>query len=501
MDDTPFSALVLLTVTATVLTTAQSLPTLRTTYGDVTGLEKFMFKRDIQVFYGIPFAKPPNGERRFRAPEQVDAWDAEAIDGTTKPPACWQSIDTAFDRFEGIEMWNPNTRMDEDCLYLNIWRRKPEQGDSPKTIMVWIHGGGFSSGSSVLDIYDGSQLAARENVVVVTIAYRLGPLGFMYLDNDGEVTGNAGLLDQVMALQWVKDNARSLGGSPDDITIFGEDAGAVSVGFHLLSPLSRDLFTNAIMQSGSPLSNWALRDTQDAEVRVNKLAEKVDCPDSSNGDLLDCLRAVDPERLTEKQWDLKDKWFDVPIGPIIDGDFLAYHPEVMLSAGDVKRTNLIIGVNLNEGIIQAAHEFPADFSIYGDGGMSDQARFREIMLTIANNNRTTQTELLSFYSQEFNDANNRRMRIVDAAIGDSLFKCSVLDFARQYTRELGSVYLYSFEQKFSTNPWPGWMAVPHGYEIEVVFGQPLSKFSENSDAEKELTKEVMQRWTNFSRKG
>ena len=492
-----------LVVSASVCLHAQTTtdgPVLTTTLGNVTGLGKVMFRKNVEVFYGIPFAKPPIGNKRFRKPQPADSWQPQVLNGTVKPHACWQTIDTAFDRFEGVEMWNPNTAMDEDCLYLNVWRRAPEAGKSPKTIMVWIFGGGFWSGSAVLDVYDGSQLAARENVIVVTIAYRLGPLGFMYLQDNPEIPGNAGLLDQVMALQWVKDNAVNLGGSPDDITIFGESAGASSVGFHMLSPLSRDLFNNAIMQSASPTSYWAVMDTQKASDRVLKLADSLSCPASLGKQLLSCLRAVDAQVLTDQQWILAEKWFEVPIGPIVDGSFLPRHPQDMLLAGDIKKTNVLMGVNLNEGIYWDIYGFMDDFPLEDEGAI-ERDPFRNIVSTIADNNQTLQTELLKVYSQEFNDANKRRMRIIDAASGDSLFKCSVVDFARRYTQVGGKVYLYSFEERFSSMPWPGWMGVPHGYEIEVVFGLPLTKGSTNTQAEKDLTKEVMGFWTSFAKTG
>ncbi|RUS82710.1 hypothetical protein EGW08_009547 [Elysia chlorotica] len=473
---------------------------LDTTLGQVTGSQTSDFDQTVESFYGIPFAKAPVGDLRFRAPEPAEPWGSQPRDGTVKPHACWQSIDTAFDRFEGVDMWNPNTERDEDCLYLNVWRRAPQAGDSPKSIMVWIHGGGFYSGSAVLDLYDGTDLAARKDVIVVTIAYRLGPLGFMYLENNSEVPGNAGLLDQVMALKWVKDNAVNLGGSADDITIFGQGAGAVSAGLHMLSPLSNSLFSKVIMQSGSPIAQWAVTDTQETVDKVAKLASKVSCPVSLGDQLLQCLRSVDAQLLTDYQWELKEGWFDVPIGPIVDGVFLPSQPEDMLKAGSVTLTKVIMGYNLNDGIIPALYAFP-DILPFSEMGAIDREPFRNLILTVADNDTALQTELLEVYSQEFVDATKRRMRIIDAAIGDSLFKCPIIDFARQYTELGGQVYLYSFEEKLSTNNWPGWVGIPYRSEIETVFGASLNPGSTNTQPEKELTKEMMETWTSFAKTG
>ena len=475
-------------------------PVLTTTLGEVFGSNREEYNVVVETYHGIPFAKPPVGNLRFKAPEPAESWGAEQLNGTIKPKACWQAIDKAFDRFEGVEMWNPNTPRDEDCLYLNVWRRAPQPGDSPKTIMVWIYGGMFWSGSAVLDLYDGSDLAARKDVIVITIAYRLGPLGFMYLQNNPEVPGNAGLLDQVMALKWVKDNAANLGGSPDDITIFGQSTGAVSVGFHLLSPMSKGLFKNAILQSGSPTAYWAVMKTNKMVERVSKLAANVSCPVSLGDELLSCLQGVDPEVLTDQQWILVDKWFDVPIGPMVDGNFLPGHPDCLLENGDIQTTNVMIGVNLHEGNIPVLYGFMDDFPLEEEG-RPDRDPFRDILLAIADGDDSLQEELLTVYSSEFPDANKRRMRILDAAAGDSLIKCAVLDFTRAYTLLGGNVYMYSFEEKFKSNPWPGWMGVPHGYEIEAVFGVPLNAGSVNPDDEKDLTKAVMELWTSFAKNG
>ncbi|KAK3795990.1 hypothetical protein RRG08_042982 [Elysia crispata] len=498
-----WSSLTILVVSAAIISIAQTSPTapvLTTPLGNVIGSERSLFDQTVEVFYGIPFAKPPVGNLRFRAPEPAESWDSTPIDGTVKPNTCWQSIDYSFDRHEGVDQWNPVTARDEDCLYLNVWRRAPQPGDSPKNIMVWIHGGMFWSGSALIDKYEGSDLAARKDVIVITIAYRMGPLGFMYLENNADVPGNAGLLDQVMALKWIKDNAAHLGGSPDDITIFGQSTGAISVGFHLLSPMSKGLFKNAIMQSGSPIAYWAVMKTNKMNDRVSKLAANVSCPVSLGDGLLSCLQGVDPEVLTDRQWILNDKWFDVPIGPIVDGNFLPNHPECLLKEGNIQTTNVIMGVNLHEGIIPVLKGFEDDYPL-DKKGLIDKEPFRRVLLTIAENDTTLQQELLTVYSSEFADSNKRRMRILDAAAGDSLVKCSVIEFARRYTLLGGNVYMYSFEEKFKSSPWPGWMGVPHGAEVEAVFGDPLEHKSGNAPEDKDLTKAIMQMWSFFASRG
>jgi len=187
--------------------------------------------RDVDCWYGIPYAQPPIGNLRFRHPRPIDPW--EGIKETTKKPnTCVQVYDKLFPGFAGSEMWNPNTPISEDCLYLNVVVPRPHPKDS--AVMLWIFGGGFYSGTSTLDVYDHRVLATEENVIIVSIQYRVASLGFAFFDTE-DVPGNAGLFDQLMALQWVRDNIAVFGGNPDKVTLFGESAGAASVSFHMVN--------------------------------------------------------------------------------------------------------------------------------------------------------------------------------------------------------------------------------------------------------------------------
>ncbi|XP_024001011.2 acetylcholinesterase-like, partial [Salvelinus sp. IW2-2015] len=171
----------------------------------------------VTAFLGIPFAEPPLGKKRFRKAEPKKPWSG-VFDASSYPNACYQFIDTSFPGFQGSEMWNPNREMSEDCLYLNVW-----VPTSPRphnlTVMVWIYGGGFYSGSSSLDVYDGRYLAHSEKVVVVSMNYRVGAFGFLALPGSSEAPGNVGLLDQRMALQWVQDNIHMFGGNRKQVMI------------------------------------------------------------------------------------------------------------------------------------------------------------------------------------------------------------------------------------------------------------------------------------------
>ena len=217
----------------------------------------------VNEFLGIPFAKPPLGNLRFAPPVESDPWTGE-LDATKRPCTCWQYLFGEFDMNNpAARIWTNNTEMSEDCLYLNVWTpTKSSKTNGKLPVMVWIFGGGFFSGSSTLDVYDGKFLAGLENVVVVSMQYRLGPFGFLYLMS--HVDGNMGLLDQQLALKWVQKYISYFNGDPNEVTIFGESAGAVSVGLQYLAPSSRTLFKRFIMQSSGPLNRWGLSTAVDA---------------------------------------------------------------------------------------------------------------------------------------------------------------------------------------------------------------------------------------------
>ena len=199
---------------------------------------------DYSVFSwrGIPYAEPPVGTNRFMKPVPVNDW-TDIKNGTEWPNGCAQTP----------PQFSLN-QISEDCLYLNIFVRNDtylNRAKALKPMMVWIHGGGFVSDSSAADAWEPSTLVAAGDVIVASLNYRLGIFGFLHL-NETNATGNMGLLDQSLALKWIYDNADKFGGDRDKITIFGESAGAWSVGFHLFIESSWPYFRNAIMESGSP---------------------------------------------------------------------------------------------------------------------------------------------------------------------------------------------------------------------------------------------------------
>ena len=206
--------------------------TVRTTAGEVRGKTK----RDVKVFRGIPFAAPPVGPLRFRPPAPAPAWDG-ALDATHAGPWAPQ-LPSPLEKMLGA----PDPRWDEGrCLSLNV--TTPATDGAGRPVMFWIHGGAFVNGAGSSPIYDGTKFAEQGDVVIVTVNYRLGAFGFLHLDDifgaGLEGSGNLGLLDQVAALEWVRDNIAAFGGNPDDVTVFGESAGGMSIGALLGMPRAR----------------------------------------------------------------------------------------------------------------------------------------------------------------------------------------------------------------------------------------------------------------------
>ncbi|KAJ3587161.1 hypothetical protein NHX12_013551 [Muraenolepis orangiensis] len=215
---------------------------LRGQYVKVKGQEA-----DVQAYLGVPFAKPPVGQLRLAPPLPAEGWEATR-DATKQPLICIQSkaLFEAFSEMMGLDAEVPD--ISEDCLYLNVYTPANAAPGTNLPVMVWIHGGGFSGGYAAA--YDGSGLAAYQNVVVVAIQYRLGLLGFLS-SGDDTLPGNLGLLDQLEALRWVQQNIRDFGGDPHLVTIFGESAGGISVSLLAISPLATGLFQHAIAESGT----------------------------------------------------------------------------------------------------------------------------------------------------------------------------------------------------------------------------------------------------------
>jgi len=320
----------------------------------------------LHSFQGVPYAAPPVGERRWRAPQPVEAWEG-IREAQEFGPRCMQRplySDMDFHRADGVS---------EDCLYLNIWRPAQsgeESGDKPLPVLVYFYGGGFLAGDGSEPRYDGASLAAR-GLVTVTVNYRLDVFGFLALpelagESEHKATGNYGLLDQWAALRWVRDNIEQFGGDPKQITIGGESAGSMSVSAHMASPLSRDLIAGAIGQSGALIAPLRPQPRSEAERQGQALMRDLGV------DSLAELRALPAQTLLDA---VAEAGEGVRFAPSLDGWFLPEPPAQVFARGEQAQVPLLVGDNSQEGhyswILGDAQPSPENYraalkDIFGD---------------------------------------------------------------------------------------------------------------------------------------
>uniref|UniRef100_A0A1I7VPP9 Carboxylic ester hydrolase n=1 Tax=Loa loa TaxID=7209 RepID=A0A1I7VPP9_LOALO len=454
----------------------------------------------VTEFLGIPFAEPPVGQLRFRKPKPKQPWRTP-FNATTMPNACMQSLDTYFGDFEGATMWNSNVPVSEDCLYLNLIIPGQINRNARLPVMVWIYGGGF----------------CEENVIFVAMNYRVSVFGFLYMGRE-EAPGNMGLWDQLLALKWVRKNIDLFGGDPNQVTLFGESAGAAAVSMHLLSPRSSPYFQRAIIQSGSATAPWATESREIAITRSIVLYDNMQCgnmsKDPQNWDLekvLRCLIDAPAEAIRDSEWAPVMEFADFPWVPVIDGDFLIEQPTTSLKRGNFKVAELLIGSNMEEAIYFIVYQLgdifpPKDFFIKNDFVTSREEWLHSISNLLPRKMLQSPLALASII-HEYEPADlpikpSDWINSLDKMLGDLQFTCNSNEIALANSMHGGDTYYYYFTHRSSQQSWPKWMGVVHGYEINFVFGEPLNtkKFSYTKE-EQELSMRFMRYWANFARTG
>ncbi|XP_064627668.1 uncharacterized protein LOC135487621 isoform X2 [Lineus longissimus] len=478
--------------------------------GKVRSLDVGKGEVKVNQFFNIPFAQPPVGKLRFADPLPAKSW-VGVHDGTAYGPSCMLSKDTTFPGFWPAEMWNPPGKMSEDCLQLNIFT---PHGVKNAPVLVWIYGGGYYSGTSTLELYDGSVLAASQKAVVVTINYRVGILGFLST-GDGRIKGNYGIKDQRLALQWIQNNIARFGGNPRSVTLFGESAGAASIGLHILSDTTKNLFQRAVMESASPNARWAFMSVTQAKRRGARMLEILKCQQSDADAVLACLRAKSAESLAfnSADWIVKNAMI-FPWAPTPDGEFLKGNPFEMTEAADFNRdVDIMIGFNKNEGTYWNLYLFSNLYS-------KDK---QQCPITVDQFNTAADGVLMNFtaparkdikqiYSSGVTDGNALTVAL-DRVVGEFLsFSCPVIEFTNKYSAGARKAYMYKLDHRASNEQWPAWMGVIHGADIQWFFGIPLDtiyneKHIQNdkiplyTEAEKEFAKKIMDYLGTFARNG
>ncbi|XP_060534951.1 juvenile hormone esterase-like [Cylas formicarius] len=337
-------------------------PVAGTAYGSVRGVTRYSRGgRQYDSFTGIPYAKPPVGELRFAAPQDVEPWDPEfALDATKEPPICIQR-NYVFSN-------NPPIEGQEDCLYLNVYapktgvyRRDDSGNGTLLPVLVFIHWGGFFAGRSTTG-YLGPDYLMDKDVILVTFNYRLGPFGFLSTLDDA-APGNWGLKDQVLALKWIRNNIEAFGGDKDRVTISGQSAGSVSAHYHMLSPSSKGLFNQVVTDSATSLVIWG---TPLNEVRLQvTIAQSlaVGCPNTTNTTaIVQCLRAVPAQTIMQSQDLLRTFYGDTVtvFSAVVEREsinnpdpFITKTPTEYIETGEFRDVPWMVGLVQNEGILRA----------------------------------------------------------------------------------------------------------------------------------------------------
>ncbi len=418
---------------------------------------------DLTVYKGIPFAAPPVGALRWRAPQPVLAW--EGVRETKE--------------FAPNPMQGNGQGCSEDCLYLNVWT--PARSPKEKLpVMVWIYGGGFAGGAT--SFYDGAALA-RQGVVLVSVAYRVGRLGFLSLpelsaEDPHGVSGNYGLLDQIAGLQWVQDNIARFGGDPAKVTIFGESAGGISVSMLCASPLAKGLFRGAISQSGGSFGPFQHRTYPGENMQSIRYAQEDNAASIKaaygEGYTLEQLRAADATEFLRGGMGASGGW------PIVDGYVIPDDQFKLYEAGRYNDVDVLIGYNSDEGL---SFGFAA-----GNAGHEQSVRARYGEHADA---------LLAAYPLEADGKVGKTARDLtrDAAFGWQTWSWARL----QEKTGQGRVWLYYFDQHPdypAGSPRYG-QGSPHGQDVAFVFGNP----EEVLPTDPALSGWMMAYWTNFAKTG
>ncbi|XP_022242429.1 venom carboxylesterase-6-like isoform X2 [Limulus polyphemus] len=316
----------------------------QTSKGTIRGMKvkrASLSSRDIYSFVGIPYAKPPVGKLRFKPPEEMEFWSG-VRDTTDNKMFCpqIQKYTVSKGSYTGVE----------DCLYLNVYTSQDPANLNSNTksipVLVYVHGGEFQNGGKD---EVGPQFLLDKSMVLVVVNYRLGILGFLSTDDD-EAPGNNGLKDQFLALKWVKENIAKFGGDPNKVTIYGHDAGAASVSFHMVSELTKGYFHRAITSSGSGFAPWAL--INGSREYAVKVARYFQCPVDDNQMMVDCLQDKTAQQLVTSQVQIQNVTFLPTIEKNADEAFLVHHPKEAYEQGRAHKVPLISSVTGNEGSLK-----------------------------------------------------------------------------------------------------------------------------------------------------
>lgn len=468
-----------------------------TKLGPVGGRRIQVLGTTIEEYRGIPYAEPPVGELRFKPPVPAQAWDG-TLDASSRRTGCPQRRAR-----DGAGLMGGDLEYGEDCLHLNIWTA---EGHRKRPVLVWIHGGGFNYGSASYDNYTGSVIAAKTGLVVASLNYRLGVLGFLNADTP-EAPGNVGLLDQNLALKWIRKNIRNFGGDPTRITLIGESAGAMSVHAHLLSPMSRGLFRRAITMSGAMGTPDFSDPVHRSVSKGDAVAAIVGCRsadvtlDSQPDSVIACLRNKSADELVVASSEaVPGKVF--AFLPTYHDQFLPKVPAVAVRKGFFDASvDLLTGVTSDEGLTPLVWPRPWPELLSDNLDNMDRETLKSsITRVITSWLSDDAAELLDQYAARATDHVGVRRQLLDY-LSERLFVCPMHVAAAAHAARGGAVYSYVFDQWPTQHPPFSWAGVGHGMDLAYTFGLPLLHTEHYSDQDRRASENLISMIATFAEKG
>lgn len=438
----------------------------------------------VHQFLGVPYAQAPVGKLRFSAPLALgEDVASRSLNSSRHGPNCYQPQHV---RELVSSLWDHDeTDMSEDCLTVNVYVPEIEAHEQLFPVIVWLPGNGFDFGMA--RHLDGSYLALLGNVVVVTVNYRVSSLGFLSTLTE-DAPGNVGLLDQRMALRWVKNNIANFGGNPEEVTLMGRFTGSMSVSIHITTPLKEKLFQKAIMQSGIAVGSYIFeRSPVDA---TKKLAQAIGCQTSSIPDMVNCLREIPAEQLLNNSFRI-----GVSFRPVFDGELIVEEPLEVIKGGHHQPVDVMIGTNQDEGslCLQTLQFLKSNFHArliqnqFTQQDMADMVDFHLNDFTKREHHSLSKLVLHEYSKQDSNEA--IRSEYIQFC-GDMYISSHAAKMAKLLSQEKkGSVYVYEFAHRPSFSTEPEFIGAAHGDDAFFSLGLVL-KNSAVSDQEVLLSRRM-----------
>lgn len=459
-----------------------------TSQGQLIGKTERFNGNAVEAYLGIPYAQPPVGKLRFRKPAPLDSWNG-TYDASRAKHSCIQTLYPIIFHIE--------TDLSEDCLYLNVWT--PSKQGPRRPVLVWIHGGAFKFGSSHERWYNGAALASLNNVVVVSLNYRLGVFGF-FNSGDEEAPGNVGLWDQNEALKWIRKNIGNFGGNPDLVTLFGESAGSMSVHAHMLSPHSKGLFRRAFMLSGTLSCNLPVESVSESVQRGNVVARILGCAGSRAAQLR-CLRTKGAEDLHKAAEEAASNRI-VTFFPTSKSEFLPVLPSRATATKDYDPVDALVSVTEDEGAFAAIFQPENRLWEQELSQLDDEALKKTIQLLVQvwSQDKVLPIGMAYIDRVASNSKQAVRKALIDYA-GDAYFKCPSMAFSRKHSQGGGKVYAFVFGYRSDKYEFPAFFGVPHTSDIPYYMGGPFLDAEKYTDKDREVSRKAMDVLVSFAKTG